>query len=186
MSLGRHVARFAGRVQARPVRRPVVPPLTHDAACRKVTRVTMEKTRITRTDVARRAGVSKTAVTYALTGAPGTHLSAATVKRVLSAARALGYQPNFAARSLAAAGPASSGSFCRLRRCNSPLLCAHDRRHALRRGDDAVQFPVSRPESSGEISSMPRSGIPRWSRCSAITNRDVPRRGGRTQETAPR
>jgi DNA-binding LacI/PurR family transcriptional regulator len=61
----------------------------------------MGKTRITRAEVARKAGVSKTAVTYALAGTPGTHLSPATVKRVLSAARTLGYQPNFAARSLA-------------------------------------------------------------------------------------
>lgn len=54
----------------------------------------------TRADVARRAGVSKTAVTYALTGTPGSRLSAGTVRRVVAAARALGYQPNFAARSL--------------------------------------------------------------------------------------
>ena len=61
----------------------------------------MNSGRITRAEVALKAGVSKTAVTYALAGTPGTHISAATVKRVLSAARALGYQPNFAARSLA-------------------------------------------------------------------------------------
>ncbi len=54
----------------------------------------------TRADVARRAGVSKTAVTYALAGTPGSRLSPGTVRRVRAAARALGYRPNFAARSL--------------------------------------------------------------------------------------
>jgi DNA-binding LacI/PurR family transcriptional regulator len=61
----------------------------------------MRQERVTRAEVARRAGVSKTAVTYALAGRPGSHLSAATVSRVRSTAQALGYQPHFAARSLA-------------------------------------------------------------------------------------
>jgi LacI family transcriptional regulator len=60
----------------------------------------MGRNGVTRADVARRAGVSKTAVTYALAGTTGTHLSPGTVRRVRAAARALGYRPNFAARSL--------------------------------------------------------------------------------------
>jgi hypothetical protein len=60
----------------------------------------MRRSGVTRADVARRAGVSKTAVTYALAGTPGARLSDGTVRRVRAAARALGYQPNFAARSL--------------------------------------------------------------------------------------
>ncbi len=60
----------------------------------------MSRKGVTRDDVARRAGVSKTAVTYALAGTPGTRISPATVRRVRAAARALGYRPNFAARSL--------------------------------------------------------------------------------------
>jgi DNA-binding LacI/PurR family transcriptional regulator len=60
----------------------------------------MSRKGATRDDVARRAGVSKTAVTYALAGTPGARLSPATVRRVRAAARALGYRPNFAARSL--------------------------------------------------------------------------------------
>jgi DNA-binding LacI/PurR family transcriptional regulator len=60
----------------------------------------MRRKGATRDDVARRAGVSKTAVTYALAGTPGARLSPSTVRRVRAAARALGYRPNFAARSL--------------------------------------------------------------------------------------
>jgi len=55
---------------------------------------------ITREHVAKAAGVSKTTVTYVLRETPGTHISEATKARVLSAARALGYQPDFAASSL--------------------------------------------------------------------------------------
>lgn len=60
----------------------------------------MKRGGATRDDVARRAGVSKTAVTYALAGTPGARLAPGTVRRVRAAARALGYRPNFAARSL--------------------------------------------------------------------------------------
>lgn len=49
-------------------------------------------------DVAHRAGVSKGSVSYALNGLPG--VSEATRQRILSAAAALGWQPNSAARAL--------------------------------------------------------------------------------------
>lgn len=49
-------------------------------------------------DVAKEAGVSRTAVSFALNGRPG--LSAETTERILRAARQLGWQPNRAAQGL--------------------------------------------------------------------------------------
>ncbi|MBN1671778.1 MAG: LacI family DNA-binding transcriptional regulator [Kiritimatiellae bacterium] len=56
--------------------------------------------KITREDVARAAGVSKTTVTYVLRDTPGTHISETTKAKVRRVAKRLGYQPNFAATSL--------------------------------------------------------------------------------------
>ncbi|MDA2811537.1 LacI family DNA-binding transcriptional regulator [Nocardiopsis sp. RSe5-2] len=58
-------------------------------------------------DIARRAGVSQAAVSFALNGRPG--VSAATRDRILAAADALGWQPNTAARSLSAAAAGAVG-----------------------------------------------------------------------------
>jgi DNA-binding LacI/PurR family transcriptional regulator len=55
---------------------------------------------VTINDIARRAGVSKGAVSYALNGRPG--LSDETRKRILEIADELGWRPNSAARSLSA------------------------------------------------------------------------------------
>ena len=57
--------------------------------------------RVTISDIARRAGVSKGAVSYALNGKPG--LSDSTRERILRIADELGWHPNRAARSLSAA-----------------------------------------------------------------------------------
>ncbi|MFC4454266.1 LacI family DNA-binding transcriptional regulator [Deinococcus sonorensis] len=54
--------------------------------------------RVTSHDVSREAGVSQSAVSRAFT--PGAHISPETRRRVLDAARKLGYQPNAIARSL--------------------------------------------------------------------------------------
>ena len=54
--------------------------------------------RVTAQQVANRAGVSISAVSRAFT--PGASVSAATLKKVMSAAQELGYQPNVMARSL--------------------------------------------------------------------------------------
>jgi DNA-binding LacI/PurR family transcriptional regulator len=51
-------------------------------------------------DIARRAGVTKAAVSFALNGQPG--VSAATRERILAIAAELGFQPNSAARALTA------------------------------------------------------------------------------------
>jgi DNA-binding LacI/PurR family transcriptional regulator len=56
---------------------------------------------VTITDIAKRAGVSKGAVSYALNGRPG--LSDATRARILEIAEELGWHPNRAARALSAA-----------------------------------------------------------------------------------
>ena len=56
--------------------------------------------RVTINDIARQAGVSKGAVSYALNGRPG--LSEETRKRILEIADELGWRPNSAARSLSA------------------------------------------------------------------------------------
>jgi DNA-binding LacI/PurR family transcriptional regulator len=57
--------------------------------------------RVTISDIASRAGVSKGAVSYALNGRPG--VSDGTRERILSIARELGWYPNRAARALSAA-----------------------------------------------------------------------------------
>ena len=53
-------------------------------------------------DVAARAGVSRTTVSFVLNDRPGASISQATRERVLAAAAELGYQPHAAARGLAA------------------------------------------------------------------------------------
>ncbi len=56
--------------------------------------------RITSSDVAREAGVSRATVSYVLNGRSGQSISAVTRDRVLAAARDLGYIPSAAARTL--------------------------------------------------------------------------------------
>src|ERR671931_669696 len=58
--------------------------------------------RVTITDIARRAGVSKGAVSYALNGQPG--VSEATRQRIVAIAQEIGFNPNSAARALSDAG----------------------------------------------------------------------------------
>jgi LacI family transcriptional regulator len=60
----------------------------------------MGRERATLADVARRAGLSKTAASMVLNGREGTRLSAEAHQRVFAAAEELGYRPNVAARSL--------------------------------------------------------------------------------------
>ena len=56
--------------------------------------------RVTLADVARLAGLSRTAASMILTGRPDTRLSAEAHAKVMAAADKLGYRPNVAARSL--------------------------------------------------------------------------------------
>lgn len=56
--------------------------------------------RVTSTDVAQAAGVSRATVSYVLNGSAGQSISAETRQRVLAAARDLGYAPSTAARTL--------------------------------------------------------------------------------------
>jgi LacI family transcriptional regulator len=56
--------------------------------------------RVTLVEVARRAGVSRTAASFVLTGRRDMRISADTEERVLRAARELNYRPNLMARSL--------------------------------------------------------------------------------------
>ncbi|MEV4740287.1 LacI family DNA-binding transcriptional regulator [Streptomyces sp. NPDC049555] len=63
--------------------------------------------RPTMKDVARRAGVSESAVSFALNGRPG--VSAATRERVLRVAQQLGWRPSTAARALSGEGAATVG-----------------------------------------------------------------------------
>lgn len=58
----------------------------------------MNSTRVTSADVARRAGVSQSAVSRVFT--PGASASAETVEKVRKAARELGYRPNILARAM--------------------------------------------------------------------------------------
>jgi LacI family transcriptional regulator len=60
----------------------------------------MSRSRATLADVARLAGLSKTAASMVLNGREGTRLSAESHQRVFAAAAKLGYRPNVAARSL--------------------------------------------------------------------------------------
>ncbi len=57
--------------------------------------------RVTSQDVARRAGVSRTTVSFVLNNSAGMQISEETRKRVLEAARDLGYVPDAAAQALA-------------------------------------------------------------------------------------
>ncbi len=61
----------------------------------------MTRKRVTSRDVAERAGVSRTTVSFVLNNVPGANISEETRQRVLQAAKELGYVPNAAARSLA-------------------------------------------------------------------------------------
>lgn len=56
--------------------------------------------RVTLADVARRAGVSRTAASFVLSGRTDMRIAEATRQRVLAAADELGYRPNITARSL--------------------------------------------------------------------------------------
>jgi DNA-binding LacI/PurR family transcriptional regulator len=58
-------------------------------------------------DIARRAGVSRAAVSYALNGQPG--VSAATRRRVLHVAAEIGFEPNAAAKAVRGAGAQTVG-----------------------------------------------------------------------------
>src|SRR3569832_2210193 len=58
------------------------------------------KARVTLADVARVAGLSRTAASMILTGRPDTRLSAEAHAKVMAAAQQLAYRPNVAARSL--------------------------------------------------------------------------------------
>lgn len=60
----------------------------------------MSKERVTLADVAREAGLSKTAVSFALNNPEGSRLSSDAIERARSAAKKLNYTPNFAARTL--------------------------------------------------------------------------------------
>jgi len=74
-----------------------------------VTRVTktsyreiiMPRKKVTSHDVARKAGVSRTTVSFVINNTPGIRIPEETRNRVLEAARQLGYFPHAAARSLA-------------------------------------------------------------------------------------
>lgn len=59
-----------------------------------------QKKRVTLADVAKAAGLSRTAASMILTGRPDTRLSADAHAKVMKAAADLGYRPNLAARSL--------------------------------------------------------------------------------------
>ena len=59
------------------------------------------KRRVTSQQVARRAGVSRTTVSFVLNDVPGSNISEETRHKVVQAAAELGYVPNAAARSLA-------------------------------------------------------------------------------------
>ncbi len=62
-------------------------------------------------DVAKRAGVSRTTVSFVLNNSPGKRISEKTRQRVLEAARELGYKPNEHARDLANTRHYSIGVF---------------------------------------------------------------------------
>jgi DNA-binding LacI/PurR family transcriptional regulator len=61
----------------------------------------MKRIRISSLDVAKRAGVSRTTVSFVLNNTPGKIISEETRQRVLKAAAELDYEPNEAARTLA-------------------------------------------------------------------------------------
>jgi LacI family transcriptional regulator len=63
--------------------------------------MTISRRRPTSADVAARAGVSRTTVSFVLNDRPGMHISPTTRDRVLEAAAELGYHPHASARGLA-------------------------------------------------------------------------------------
>ncbi|MPY81780.1 MAG: LacI family DNA-binding transcriptional regulator [Actinophytocola sp.] len=60
----------------------------------------MQSSRVTLADVARKAGVSRTAASFVLSGRTDMRIAAATRQRVLDTAAELGYRPNLTARGL--------------------------------------------------------------------------------------
>lgn len=60
----------------------------------------MKRNRVTLADVALEAGLSKTAVSFALNNPEGSRLSEDAIDRAVAAAKKLNYSPNFAARTL--------------------------------------------------------------------------------------
>ncbi len=75
-----------------------------------VKRGRMPKHRPTIADIARRAGVSKVAVSYALNDRPG--VSPATRASIKAIAQEIGWRPNSAARALTGPAPTPSASRC--------------------------------------------------------------------------
>ena len=65
------------------------------------------KTKVTISDVARTAGVSNSAVSYALNGKPG--VSEDTREKVLKVAEQMGWKPNMAAKALSDASTRTVG-----------------------------------------------------------------------------
>lgn len=59
-----------------------------------------QRTRVTRADVARHAGISQTTVAYVLNETPGVKIRPETRTKVLESAKLLGYTPSFSARSM--------------------------------------------------------------------------------------
>lgn len=82
----------------------------------------MPRRKVTSSDVARRAGVSRTTVSFVLNNVPGVRISEETRRRVLKAARELGYFPNAAARSLVTQKTRTIG----LVLCQTPDQVFHD------------------------------------------------------------
>jgi len=78
--------------------------------------------KVTSHDVAQRAGVSRTTVSFVLNNVPGVRISEETRRRVLEAARELGYFPHAAARSLVSQKSYTIG----LVLCQSPDRVFHD------------------------------------------------------------
>ena len=105
--------------------------------------------RVTRSEVARRAGVAPTTVSAVLNGrAESVRISAETCERVLEAARALGYVPNAAARSLRRRGSRTialmlntPGEGARAPVFADILLATVD--HARRRGHPVLLLPMA-------------------------------------------
>lgn len=74
----------------------------------------MQRRRVSSADVAHRAGVSRTTVSFVLNNTPGKTISEETRQRVLEAASDLGYEPNVNARRLALLRDKAVGLFvCR-------------------------------------------------------------------------
>ncbi len=82
------------------------------------TMINREVKRVSASDVARLAGVSRTTVSFVLNNSPGKKISERTRQRVLQAAKELGYQPNEHARDLARIRHYSIGVFV----CHSQSL----------------------------------------------------------------